>query len=116
MLPRLDPLLVDCSNEAELHLFGRQHQHYGELRITVISLNGEEAMLCRITTGNARALQELAVYLGLASGFVQGRCCRLSHALANLQQLLERARALVSLLLLPDVLFLDGEGMAHDLL
>lgn len=116
MLPGVDLLLVDCPDEAEFYLFGRQHQHHRSLRIAVISLDREERVLRKIATRHARAVQELTVNPGLASIFVQGRCRRLPDPLANLQQLLERTCTRVSFLFLPYVLFLNSEGMAHDFL
>ena len=45
MLPRLDLLLVNSADEAELDLLGRQHQHDRALRLGVGALNRKEALV-----------------------------------------------------------------------
>ena len=71
MLPRFDVLLLYCTNEAQLDLFGGQHKHHRLLGVGVDALDGEEALQPGVFTGWERAIEELAVDLEFASLFVK---------------------------------------------
>ena len=92
MLPRFYLLLIDCPDEAQLHLLSRQHQQDWTLCIGVDTLDGEEAVILgsALLAPLLRTFQKSAVNLHFGLTFlIQGQSRRLADPLADVDELLE---------------------------